>query len=159
LSELSKRLVDMGLVSAYHHHMGTVVETADEIDALMAASDTSLGLLLDTGHATFAGVDPLDLARGYKDRITHVHCKDVRADRLTKARQGSFLDGVIDGVFTVPGDGSIDYPPILEVMADRDYDGWVVVEAEQDPEKADPATYAHLGFRNLSRLCDEAGLV
>jgi inosose dehydratase len=159
LTELSRGLADIGLRTAYHHHVGTVVETPDEIDALMAASGMELGLLLDTGHCQFAGGDPATLARRHGDRVVHVHCKDIRAEVLDRARADdlSFLDAVVDGVFTVPGDGCVDYPPVFRSLVDSGYDGWLVVEAEQDPERAPPAQFANLGFRNLRSLAKAAG--
>lgn len=160
LTVVADHLADQGLRMAYHHHMGTVIETAEEIDRLMASTGPSVGLLLDTGHITYAGADPAALARKHIDRIVHVHCKDIRADWLDAARAGdsSFLDAVVAGVFTVPGDGSVDYPAFLAVLADADYRGWLVVEAEQDPAKAPPAEYAQMGHENLERLAAEAGL-
>lgn len=161
LTELADRLGERGLLCAYHHHMGTAVESRAEIDALMAASGPPLGLLLDTGHAFFGGSDPEALARDYSDRITHIHCKDIRADEMAKARDLdlSFLDAVLAGVFTVPGDGCVDYPSVLSVAAEAGYGGWLVVEAEQDPDKANPARYASLGHRNLTGLAGDAGLL
>ncbi len=160
LTVVADHLADQGLRMAYHHHMGTVIETAEEIDRLMASTGPSVGLLLDTGHITYAGADPAALARKHIDRIVHVHCKDIRADWLDAARAGdsSFLDAVVAGVFTVPGDGSVDYPAFLAVLADADYRGWLVVEAEQDPAKAPPAEYARMGHENLDLLAAEAGL-
>ncbi|MCZ6510654.1 MAG: myo-inosose-2 dehydratase [Alphaproteobacteria bacterium] len=160
LTVVADHLADQGLRMAYHHHMGTVIETAEEIDRLMASTGPSVGLLLDTCHTTYAGADPAALARKHIDRIVHVHCKDIRADWLDAARAGdsSFLDAVVAGVFTVPGDGSVDYPAFLAVLADADYRGWLVVEAEQDPAKAPPAEYAQMGHENLERLAAEAGL-
>ena len=159
LTELSIGLADLGLRSAYHHHVGTVVETPEEIDALMAASGAELGLLLDTGHCLFAGGDPAALARRHGERVVHVHCKDVRETVLERVRASnpSFLDAVVDGVFTVPGDGCVDYARILGVLAEKRYDGWLVVEAEQDPELAPPAKFAGLGFHNLGGLVAAAG--
>ena len=148
-----------GLDLVYHHHMGTVVETEDEIDALMAATGPSVKLLLDTGHATFAGGDPAALAKRYARRIGHLHCKDVRRDVMQRARgeDWSFLDAVVAGVFTVPGDGCIDFPAVLAQLSD--YSGWLIVEAEQDPEKAPPAIYAKMGYENLKRYAEAAGLL
>jgi len=150
-----------GVKLAYHHHMGTVVESAEDIDHLMASTGPSVGLLLDTGHAVFAGADPVALAKKYIGRIVHVHCKDIRKDMLAKARQEnlSFLNAVLQGTFTVPGDGMIDYLPVLSVLARANYSGWLVVEAEQDPAKAHPLTYAKLGYRNLHDLAVKAGLL
>ena len=159
MSRFCARLRDEGLVPAYHHHMGTVVETRAEIRLFMEGTDAAVGLLLDAGHARFAGVDPLDLAQDYSGRIAHVHCKDVRAEVLRAARgsNASFLDAVLDGVFTVPGDGSIDFPALLHALKQDGYAGWLVVEAEQDPAKADPATYARMGHDNLARMARAAG--
>jgi inosose dehydratase len=148
-----------GVRLVYHHHMGTVVESAEEIDALMATTGPSVHLLLDTGHATFAGADPVALARRYRTRISHVHAKDVRASVMAQAKSArqSFLDAVIAGVFTVPGDGCVDYSAVLREL--HDYSGWVVVEAEQDPAKAHPLTYAKLGYKNLRNYLADAGLL
>jgi inosose dehydratase len=148
-----------GVRLVYHHHMGTIVESEADIDAFMAATGSSVHLLLDTGHATFAGADPAALARRYRGRISHVHAKDVRPDVMERARRErlSFLDAVIAGVFTVPGDGCVDYPAVLRELPG--YSGWAVVEAEQDPDKAHPLTYARMGYRNLRRHLGDAGLL
>jgi len=161
VAAVAQHMAKRGVRLALHHHMGTPIQDAAEIDRLMAMTGPEVGLLLDTGHATFAGADPLALARAHGPRIVHVHCKDVRRAQLDAAvRSGSsFLDAVVDGVFTVPGDGSIDYAPILRHLAQSGYAGWLVVEAEQDPAKAHPLTYATMGFRNLSRLAKDAGFV
>ena len=158
MTEVADRTLAEGVRLVYHHHMGTVVESAEEIDALMSATGPSVHLLLDTGHATFAGADPAALARRHRARISHVHAKDVRADVMARARRErlSFLDAVIAGVFTVPGDGGVDYPAVFRELPD--YSGWVVVEAEQDPAKANPPTYAKLGYRNLAKYLSNAGL-
>jgi inosose dehydratase len=160
LTALAEHLAKRGVAMAYHHHMGTVVESEEDIDRLMAATGPAVGLLLDTGHLAYAGAAPLAVAKRYKTRINHVHCKDVRRAVLDhkRAEDSSFLDSVVAGVFTVPGDGSIDYPPILGVLKQASYDGWIVVEAEQDPAKAHPLTYARKGFEHLSRATAQAGL-
>jgi inosose dehydratase len=159
MTEVGDRALKEGVRLVYHHHMGTVVESEQEIDALMAATGPSVHLLLDTGHATFAGADPAALARRYRTRISHVHTKDVRADVMARARRErlSFLDAVIAGVFTVPGDGCVDYPAVFRALPG--YAGWVVVEAEQDPAKAHPLTYAKLGYRNLRGYLADAELL
>ena len=161
MTALAGRVQARGLAIAYHPHMGTVIQTDAEIDALMAATGPAVGLLLDTGHIAFAGGDPLAVARRHAGRIVHVHTKDLRAAvaRAALDRDGSFLDAVVDGAFTVPGDGSIDFAPILAVLAAAGYDGWLVVEAEQDPAKANPLAYATKGFRHLDALARAAGLV
>ena len=160
LTEFGDRLAGRGIHLAYHHHMGTVVETSAEIDRLIAVSGGSVGLVLDTGHLAFADADPADVARRHWQRINHVHLKDVRRDVLARARarDASFLDAVLDGVFTVPGDGAIDFAPVLAILAAADYCGWLVVEAEQDPAKAPPLTYARRGFAHLRAAVDQAGL-
>ncbi len=159
LTGLAEAIAAEGLTLVYHHHMGTVSETEAEIDALMAATGPAFHLLLDTGHATFAGADPVALARRYRNRIAHAHCKDLRPAVLAQARAGdwSFLDAVIAGVFTVPGDGCVDFPAVLRELPG--YDGWLVVEAEQDPAKAHPLTYAKLGYANLRGYARDAGLM
>jgi inosose dehydratase len=160
--EFGRRLTEVAAVTAaegvrlaYHHHMGTVVQSQEDIDTLMDATGAEVGLLLDTGHATFAGADPEALARCYASRIWHVHAKDVRALVCERAKTGnwSFLRAVLAGVFTVPGDGSIDFARVFHEL--RDYSGWVILEAEQDPRIADPMTYASLGYNNLRRLLSE----
>jgi inosose dehydratase len=160
LTDLAQRLSRRGIRLVYHHHIGSVVESEAEIDRLMAATGDSVALLLDTGHLAFAGVDPAVLARRYGHRIAHVHCKDVRRDVLAGVRAGdaSFLAAVLDGVFTVPGDGCIDFGAVLAALAAADYRGWPVVEAEQDPAKAPPLAYARLGFAHLSAAAARAGL-
>lgn len=159
LNEIARHLRARGVRLAFHHHMGTVVQTEAEIDRLMTGTHEDVGLLLDTGHLVFAGGDPVAVARRHARRIVHVHCKDVRADvlRASLAADSSFLRAVLDGVFTVPGDGSIDYAAVLAPLARAGYSGWLVVEAEQDPAKAHPLTYARMGFTNLSRTAKAAG--
>ena len=153
-------LQSQGMALAYHHHMGTVVESEADVDRLMQGTSDAVGLLLDTGHMTYAGGDPLALAKRYAGRIRHVHCKDIRAEVLKDAKNQnlSFLNSVLNGTFTVPGDGSVDYPSIFAVLKECNYSGWLVVEAEQDPAVAHPLTYAKLGYSNLTKLCAEAGL-
>jgi inosose dehydratase len=159
LTELAEAAAAEGLSIAYHHHMGTIVQTEAEIDRLMAETGPDLMLLLDTGHATFAGADPVALAVRHRARIRHVHCKDVRISVMESARRDdrSFLDSVVDGVFTVPGDGVVNFQRVLAELPG--YSGWLVVEAEQDPDKANPLTYARLGHDNLTRFASEAGLL
>jgi sugar phosphate isomerase/epimerase len=124
----------------------------------MAATEEPVHLLLDTGHATWGGADPAALARRYKSRISHVHTKDVRADVRAKSEAGdwSFLDSVVEGVYTVPGDGMVDFASVFRELGG--YSGWVVVEAEQDPEKANPKQYAAMGFAYLKKVLGETGL-
>ena len=154
MTDVARAAADMGLKLCYHHHMGTVVQSYDDIDALMNATGDEVRLLLDTGHAYFAGADPVSLASSYAARISHLHCKDVREAVLRQSlnRDCSFLDAVLDGVFAVPGDGCIDYPAVFAPLAAAGYSGWVVVEAEQDPAVAHPLTCATRGFEHLRRL-------
>ncbi|SDR18379.1 2-keto-myo-inositol dehydratase [Rhizobiales bacterium GAS191] len=158
LTAFAEKLAGIGLTLVYHHHMGTVVQTGAEIDRLMAETGNAVKLLLDTGHATWGGADPAALARRYRDRIAHVHTKDVRRDVMARAgaENWSFLKSVVEGVYTVPGDGMIDFVSAFREL--KGYSGWVVVEAEQDPEKANPATYAKMGCDNVRRFLKEARL-
>lgn len=138
--------------------MGTVVQSEDDIHALMAATGPAVGLLLGTGHATWGGADPAALAGRYRDRIFHVHAKDVRPGVMarTRAEDWSFLRAVVEGVYTVPGDGTVDYPAVFRALPG--YAGWIVIEAEQDPARANPFAYAKLGYANLRRFLAGAGL-
>jgi inosose dehydratase len=145
LERLGELAAQTGQKIVYHHHMGTGVQTTAEIDRLMAGTDPEkVSLLLDTGHLVFSGEDPMDIATRYKDRIAHVHLKDIRGPQLDEAKEKrmSFLTAIKNGVFTVPGDGIVDMEPVLRLFLDSDYDGWFVVEAEQDPAKANPLEYA-----------------
>lgn len=150
-----------GLRFAYHHHLGTAVETDAELNRFFAVTGEHVGLVLDTGHANYGGIDPIRIVREHSGRIAHVHCKDVRSARHKEfhASGTSFLDGVVGGMFTVPGDGDYDYAPFLRALADISYSGWIVIEAEQDPAVADPRTYQQLGLDTLKRLSCETGLV
>jgi len=158
VTEVAEAVAKEGVALAYHHHMGTVVQSGEDIDAFMEATGPAVKLLLDTGHATFGGADPVALAKKYRTRIAHVHCKDVRKDVLATAREKdwSFLDAVVEGCFTVPGDGMVNYPAFFKELPG--YSGWLVVEAEQDPEKANPLKYAKLGCANLRRYAKDAKL-
>ena len=159
VTTVGEAILARGLRLVYHHHMGTVVESEADIDAFMAATGSSVHLLLDTGHATFGGADPAALAKRYRTRISHFHAKDIRRDVMERARRErlSFLDAVIAGVFTVPGDGCVDYPSVLRELPG--FSGWAVVEAEQDPKKAHPLTYAKMGYGNLRGFLAQAKLL
>jgi inosose dehydratase len=150
---------DRGMPLAYHHHMAAVVETEPELDAFMAASGRGIPLLLDAGHLAFAGGDVLRAIDHHHARITHVHVKDVRMDVINKLDRTSqsFLDAVALGAFTVPGDGSLDFGAIVKKFADYGYEGWFVVEAEQDPKKNPPLRMAQVGNRELMRVMTAAG--
>jgi inosose dehydratase len=144
---------------AYHHHMGAYVESPEDVDTLMRLTDADkVFLLFDTGHAYFGGAaKPNDLLKKHVQRVVHVHCKDVRTAVIDKARneRWSFLTGVINGVFTVPGDGSIDYREIFDTLHSAGYEGWLVVEAEQDPAVAPSYAYAKKGFETLHSLVSQ----
>ncbi|MGF1760863.1 myo-inosose-2 dehydratase [Photobacterium sagamiensis] len=161
LTEFARYTQSQGVQVAYHHHMGTVIETEQDVDNLMQHTGPEVGLLLDTGHLTFSGGDPLAVAERWADRINHVHCKDIRKDVLADVlnRKTSFLDAVLEGVFTVPGDGCVDYPGIFKLLKKHEYTGWLVVEAEQDPAIANPLKYATMGHNNLQMLAADAGLL
>ncbi len=145
LEELGKLAAQKGMKIVYHHHMGTGVQTLEEIDKLMEMTDPNLVyLLFDTGHLTFSDVNPEVVLKKYVNRIKHVHLKDIRKEVLAtvKSEEKSFLNAVKAGVFTVPGDGMIDYDPLFKILDENNYEGWFVVEAEQDPAKANPLEYA-----------------
>jgi len=163
IEEVAQFCAGQGLALAYHHHMGTVVESRAEIDALMAATGPATRLLLDTGHALLAGADPAALARDHMGRVAHIHAKNVRPAVAAKVWEErlSFLDAVRRGVFTVPGDpaGAVDFAPVLRAAAEHGYDGWLVIEAEQDPAVCDPARFQSLGLKSLREMAAQAGLV
>ena len=162
LSELAKWSRDRGVVLSYHHHMGAMVQDAEDIDWLMEGSSDDLTLLYDTGHLHFAGADPLAVLDKWGHRVHHVHFKDVRQPVLdwVRADDKSFLDGVAAGVYSVPGDpeGCIDFQAITDRLKAIGYDGWIVVEAEQDPAKAPPFEYSKIGFEHIVDICTRSGL-
>ena len=157
VSEFGKWVEAQGMPIVYHHHMGAVVETEAELDAFMAASDISL--LFDAGHMAFAGGNVLRCIDKHHARIRHVHTKDVRMNVINSLdrTKESFLDAVIKGAFTVPGDGSLDFGAIVKKLAGYGYEGWFVVEAEQDPKKAPPLKMAQIGHKELMRVMTAAG--
>ncbi len=159
-TEVAAHMLEKGVRMAVHHHMGTVVQTAEDVDRLMENCGPSVGLLLDTGHMTFAGGDPLAVAKRHGKRIVHVHCKDIRRYALTacQRRDVSFSAAVLEGLFTAPGDGIVDYKGLFAILAAAGYSGWLVQEAEQDPRAAHPFTYAELGCAHLKNLCAGAKL-
>ncbi len=160
MTEVADYIQAQGLRFAYHHHLGTVVENADDLESLLAMTGHSVGLTLDTGHAALGGIDALRVIARHPHRIAHVHCKDVRRDVFTRmvANGSSFLDGVVAGMFTVPGDGGLDYARIMSALNTIDYSGWIVIEAEQDPVIANPRAYAELGLETLKREAAGAGM-
>lgn len=145
LEKLAELAAEKGMLVSYHHHMGTGVQTLEEVDKLMEMTDPNLvHLLFDSGHFTFSGENPEEALRKHVKRVKHVHLKDVRKEVLdkVKAENLSFLQAVKQGAFTVPGDGMIDFEPLFKLLHENNYEGWFVVEAEQDPAKANPLEYA-----------------
>ena len=153
LNRLGKiALEEYGIALTYHHHMGTVIQTEEETDRFLAGTDPRyVNLLYDTGHFAFAGFDPLAMVKKYVGRIKHVHLKDVRPEVLERVHKEdmSFLAAVRAGAFTVPGDGCIDFEPIFKVLEEAGYEGWMLVEAEQDPAIANPFEYALKGRKYI----------
>lgn len=160
LTALADYIAAEGLRFAYHHHLGTSVERTQDLASFLDHTGSSVGLTIDTGHAALGGVDAVALIRRHPERIAHVHCKDVRMEVFgaLERRGGSFLDGVLDGMFTVPGDGYLDFGDVMRALAATGYSGWIIVEAEQDPARADPRHYGEIGLRTLERLASAAGL-
>jgi inosose dehydratase len=163
MTEFAERLADEGLKLCYHHHMGTIIQSERDIDAFMAHTKPPVHLLLDTGHARWGGADPAELARAYRSRIGHVHCKDVREMRMrqSNAEDLSFLDSILGmgaelGVYTAPGDGMINYAAVFKEL--QGYSGWIVLEAEQDPKKAPALPYAKKGVAHIRGALKEAEL-
>ena len=145
MNRLGEIANSMGISLVYHHHMGTVVQTAEEIDRMMEMTDRDkFSLLFDSGHLAYCNQDYLAVIAKYADRVKHVHLKDIRPQVVEKVKSQklSFLQGVREGAFTVPGDGCIDFAPIFDILDRADYKGWMIVEAEQDPAKANPLEYA-----------------
>ena len=159
VTTLARYTLSRGVRLAYHHHMGSYVETPSDVDQLMALVGDEVGLLFDSGHMSFAATDenaaPAMLAKHVR-RVCHVHCKDVRPQvmRMARNRNWSFLESVINGAFTVPGDGGIDFRMLLKLLHDNAYRGWLVVEAEQDPVVAPSYEYADKGYRHLRGLVE-----
>ena len=145
MNRLGEIANSMGISLVYHHHMGTVVQTVEEVDRMMEMTDRDkFSLLFDSGHLAYCGQDYLAVLKKYADRVKHVHLKDIRQEVVKKVKEQklSFLQGVREGAFTVPGDGCIDFAPIFDILDKANYQGWMIVEAEQDPAKANPLEYA-----------------
>ncbi|HJS90986.1 MAG TPA: myo-inosose-2 dehydratase [Steroidobacteraceae bacterium] len=154
LSALASYLEKRGLRLAYHFHLGTVVEREEDIEQLVSHTERRVGFVVDTGHAALGGIDVERLIRAQPERIVHVHAKDVRRRIVEdiRRRNGSFLDGVLAGMFTAPGDGDLDFRAVATALEAIRYDGWVVVEAEQDPALADPRAYSRVGLETVRHL-------
>jgi len=159
MTRFAEWCADQGMPIAYHHHMAAAIETETKLDLLMTNSGEALALLFDAGHMAFAGGDVLAVIDKHHARIGHVHAKDVRIgviDALDRSRE-SFLDAVVKGAFTVPGDGDLDFEAIVKRLASYGYEGWFVVEAEQDPVRNPPLKMARIGHRELLRVMVAAG--
>jgi inosose dehydratase len=160
LTIIADYLEQAGLRMAYHHHLGTVVESQRDVDRFLEFTGRTVGLTLDTGHAALGGVDFRALIRAHPQRIAHVHCKDVRLSVFGEVKSSgkSFLNGVLGGMFTVPGDGDLDFQGVMQALAHIGYAGWIIVEAEQDPAVSNPKSYAALGLKTLRREAAAANL-
>ena len=159
ISDFADWCAGQGMPLAYHHHMAAAIETEAELDAFMRHSGPGIPLLYDAGHMAFAGGDVMRVIENHHARITHVHTKDIRravVDGLDRTRE-SFLDAVIKGAFTVPGDGSLDFEALVKALAAKGYEGWFVVEAEQDPTENPPLEMAKKGHKELLRVMAAAG--
>ena len=160
ISEMGKYLEDQDMPLAYHHHMGTCIESEEDTRRLLENTDGSVKLTLDTGHMLFAKGDSLKIYKEFKERIIHIHCKDMRKNVLDNSlnHDYSFRQAFLEGAFTVPGDGCIDYKPFFDLLKEQNYSGWLVVEAEQDPAKANPFEYAKIGYKYLTETLKIANL-
>ncbi len=157
LTELARFTLSQGVRLAYHHHMGAYVESPEDIDQLMRRTGPEVGLLFDSGHCYMGGGEPLQVLRTHIERVCHVHFKDVRKPvvQLARNQMWSFPDCIVNGTFTVPGDGDIDFAELLDVLLAARYKGWLVVEAEQDPAVAPSYIYAKKGYDTLRALLNE----
>ncbi len=159
LTRFCEWCTEKGMPIGFHHHMGTAIETEEEVNLLMNHTGDAVNLLFDPGHMAFAGGNNVQVIKRHADRIIHVHAKDVRNSVLERLNRStdSFLDAVLKGVYTVPGDGSINFGEIIHLLAETGYEGWFVVEAEQDPAQAPPFEYALIGYRTLRPILEAAG--
>ena len=160
ISEMGKYLEDQGMPLAYHHHMGTVIETEEDTIRLLENTHESVKLTLDTGHMLFAKGESLKILNNFSERLIHMHCKDIRKKVLENSLKNdlSFRGAFLEGAFTVPGDGCIDYKPLFDVLKKINYSGWLVVEAEQDPAKANPLEYAKIGYNYLTETLKKSNI-
>lgn len=148
ISEISNRLFNEGIPMSYHEHMGTIIQTEEDVDKFLTLTNEKTYLLFDTGHLFFSQANYESMLKKYITRINHIHCKDIRKSVLDNSLKNdkSFRSSFLDGVFTVPGDGCINYNPLIKVLYENKYQNWLVIEAEQDPAKADPYKYAKIGY-------------
>jgi inosose dehydratase len=160
LTDVADYLAHAGLRMAYHHHLGTVVESQHDLERFLKSTGRSVGLTVDTGHAALGGIDAPALIHDHPFRVAHVHCKSARARvfQQVQVENSSFLNGVVRGMFTVPGDGDLDFAGVMQALGKIGYAGWVIVEAEQDPAIANPKSYAALGLNTLRREAAAANL-
>jgi len=160
ISEMGKYLEGEGMPLAYHHHMGTVIESQKDTERLLENTDDSIKLTLDTGHMLFAQGESKKFLNDFSERVIHIHCKDIRKNVLEKSLKEdfSFRAAFLEGAFTVPGDGCIDYKPLFDILKEKNYSGWLVVEAEQDPAKANPFEYAKIGYKYLTETLNKIGI-
>ena len=159
INELSNRLMDEGMPISYHEHMGTIIQSEEDVDRFMESTNDNTFLLYDTGHLMFAEADYQRVLKNYISRINHVHCKDIRKDIFLNSLKNdlSFRNSFLKGVFTVPGDGCIDYNPLIKVLYESNYKDWLIIEAEQDPKKANPLEYAKKGYNYLHEVIKNNG--
>ncbi len=159
INELSNMLIDEGMPMSYHEHMGTIIQSEEDVDKFISCTNENTFLLYDTGHLMFAKADYEKILKTYISRINHVHCKDIRKNIFLNSIKNdlSFRDSFLEGVFTVPGDGCIDYNPLIKILYDNEYTNWLVIEAEQDPKKANPLEYAKIGYKYLNSILTKNG--
>ena len=159
INELSNRLIDEGMPMSYHEHMGTIIQSEEDVDKFISLTNDNTFLLYDTGHLMFAQANYEKILKNYISRINHVHCKDIRKEIFHKSINNdlSFRDSFLEGVFTVPGDGCINYDPLIKILYENQYTDWLVIEAEQDPKKADPLEYAKIGYKYLLEIITQNG--
>ena len=159
INEISNRLKDIGIPMSYHEHMGTIIQTEEDINIFMENTNDNTFLLYDTGHLLFAKADYERVLKNYISRINHIHCKDIRSKVLKNSlkKDLSFRDSFLKGVFTVPGDGCIDYEPLFKILFKNNFKKWVIIEAEQDPKKANPFKYAKIGNKYLKKIIKKVG--
>jgi inosose dehydratase len=159
ISEISNRLDDIGIPMSYHEHMGTIIQSEKDVNRFINETNDKTFLLYDTGHLLFAQANYQDILKKYINCINHIHCKDIRKDVLESSlkKNLSFRDSFLEGVFTVPGDGCIDYKSLIGILHKNNYNKWLVVEAEQNPKKANPLKYAKIGYKYLKKIIYEVG--
>ena len=159
INELSNMLMDEGIPMSYHEHMGTIIQSEEDVNKLMDMTNENTFLLYDTGHLMFAQANYERVLKNHISRINHVHCKDIRNEVFLNSIKDdlSFRESFLNGVFTVPGDGCIDYDPLIKILFEENYQKWLIIEAEQDPKKANPLEYAKIGYTYLSNILIKNG--